>query len=255
MNDKVDKAEIIVTRLGELFTERRIIARAELLQRVYQYVREAGLDEAEREELEKMLGKDHVAAGIFADLLSGDSVFINLPHPDSAITLNGRIFHFVHAAGNYGDDDFEGAYDQFQAALEELKGLVVLNLQDLLVKFMGGADYLLEHDSHGRIIFASGEKTIAFRIFPAIEDVMIVEGMDGSVVIVPHEESPGPFVDYFQEKGVATEEAGVKIWVANMEGGSISPFIGYPKDMAVYKQFKNPKMALMVKDLWGRKMV
>ncbi len=254
MNDKVDKTEIIVRRLGELLTERKIIARAELLQRVYQYVREAGLDEAEREELEKMLGKDHVAVGIFADLLSENPVFINLPHPDSAITLNGRIFHFVHA-GNYGDDDFKGAYDRFQAALEELKGLVVLNLQDLLVEFMGGAGYLLEHDSHGRIIFASREKTIAFRIFPAIGDVMIVEGMDGSVVIVPHEESPGPFVDYFQEKGVGTEEAGVKIWVANMEDGSISPFIGYPKDMAVYKQFKNPKMALMVKGLWGRKMV
>lgn len=253
MNDKVDKAEIIVKRLGELLTKRRIIARAELLQRIYQYVREAGLDEAEREELEKMLGKDHVAAGIFADILGGDPAFINLPHLDSAITLNGRIFHFVHA-DNYGDDDFKGAYNQFQAALEELKGLVVLNLQDLLVEFMGGAGYLLEHDSHGRIIFASGEKTISFRIFPAIGDVMIVEGMEGSAIIVPHEESPGPFVDYFQEKGVATEEAGVKIWVANMEDGSISPFIGYPKDMAVYKQFKNPRMALMVKDQWGRRM-
>jgi len=248
-----DKDEIIVRRLGDLLCERRIIARAELLQRVYQYVREAGLDEAEREELENMLGKDHVAAGIFADILSGDPVFTNLPHLDSVITLNGRIFHFVHA-GNYGDDDFEVAYGQFQAALEELKGLVVLNLQDLLVEFMGGAGYLLEHDSHGRIVFASGENTIAFRIFPAIGDVIIVEGMDGSAIIVPHEESPGPFVAYFQEKGVATEEVGVKIWVANMEDGSISPFIGYPKDMAIYKQFKNPSMALMVKDRWGRRM-
>jgi hypothetical protein len=29
--------------------------------------------------------------------------------------------------------------------------------------------------------------------------------------------------------------AEIKVWVANMEEGTIDPFIGYPRDMAIYK--------------------
>ncbi|OPX81645.1 MAG: hypothetical protein A4E50_00855 [Methanosaeta sp. PtaB.Bin087] len=78
--------------------------------------------------------------------------------------------------------------------------------------------------------------------------------MERSVVIVPHAESPGPFISFFQEKGKAADLAEIKVWVANMEEGTIDPFIGYPKDLAIYKQFKNPRMAMMVKTNWGRRM-
>ena len=58
---------------------------------------------------------------------------------------------------------------------------------------------------------------------------------------------------FFREKGRAFEEAGIQIWVANLEQGAIDPFIGYTTDLDIYGQFKNPRLADMVRSTWGSK--
>lgn len=252
MTDK--KIEMIGGCLSALLAEKEIIARYELLHRVYECVRRADLSAEEREELQRILGKKHVPSAIFFNVLSGEPIFINLPKLDSVMKINDRIFHFVHT-GSYTDPDFALAFKKYQDSAEELEGLVRLNLADLLTEFMGRAGYALADGSSGKLTFAGpGDTSLDFRIFTSIHEVDLVEGMEGSVVIVPHAESPGPFISFFQEKGKEAEEGEVKVWVANMEEGTIDPFIGYPKDMAIYKQFKNPRMAMMVKTNWGRRM-
>jgi hypothetical protein len=255
MTEKTEKkVEFIGSCLSDLLTEKEIIARYELLQRVYDCVRRADFTADEKEELKKALGKKNVASGVFFNILSGDPIFKNLPKLDSVMNINDRMFHFVHT-GNYTDPDFALAFKRYQDSEKEVRELVRLNLKDLLVEFMAGAGYAIADDSSGRLAFADPEdKRLDFRIFPSIKDVELVEGMDGSVVIVPHAESPGPFIAFFQEKGKAADMAEIKVWVANMEQGTIDPFIGYPKDLAIYKQFNNPRMAMMVKTNWGRRM-
>ena len=251
-----EKIEFIGSCLSDLLTRKEIIARYELVQRVYDCVRRADLSPAEKKELEETLGKKNVASGIFFNVLSGEPIFINLPKLDSVMKINERVFHFVHT-GNYADPDFARAFNQFKESEEEIDELVLLNLRDLLVEFMAGAGYAIADGSpgSGKLTFVgSGEKRLDFWIFSSIEDAELVEGMEGSVVIVPHAESPGPFISFFQEKGKEAELAEIKVWVANMEAGTIDPFIGYPKDLAIYKQFKNPRMAMMVKTNWGRRM-
>jgi hypothetical protein len=251
-----EKIDFIGSCLSDLLTEKEIIARYELLQRVYDCVRRANLSPEEKEELEETLGKRNVASGIFFNVLSGEPIFINLPKLDSVMNINDRVFHFVHT-GCYADPDFARAFNQFKESEKEIEELVRLNLRDLLVEFMAKAGYALADGStgSGKLTFAgSGEKRLDFWIFPSIQDAELVEGMEGSVVIVPHGESPGPFISFFQEKGKEAEEGEIKVWVANMEEGTIDPFIGYPKDLAIYKQFKNPRMAMMVKTNWGRRM-
>jgi hypothetical protein len=255
MTEKIEtKIEFIGRCLSDLLTEKEIIARYELLQRVYDCVRKADFTAEEKEELKKALGKKNVASGVFFNILSGEPIFINLPNLDSVMNINDRMFHFVHT-GNYTDPDFALAFKRYQDSEGEIEKLVRQNLKDILVGFMAGAGYAIADDSSGRITFAGPEeKRLDFRIFPSIQDVELVEGMEGSVVIVPHGESPGPFIAFFQEKGKAADMAEIKVWVANMEQGTIDPFIGYPKDLAIYKQFNDPKMAMMVKTNWGRRM-
>ncbi len=250
------KIEFIGSCLSDLLTEKEIIARYELLQRVYDCVRRADLSPEEKVELKKTLGKKNVASGIFFNLLSGEPIFINLPKLDSVIKINDRMFHFVHT-GNYADPDFARAFNQFKDSEKEIEELVRLNLKDLVAEFMAGAGYAVADGSSGSgmLTFAGPEgKRLDFWIFSSIEDVELVEGMGGSVVIVPHAESPGPFIAFFRERGKEAELAEIKVWVANMEQGTIDPFIGYPKDLAIYKQFNNPRMAMMVKTNWGRRM-
>jgi len=240
--------------LSALLTEKEIIARYELLQRVYDCVRRANLSAEENDELKKALGKNNVASGIFFNILSGEPIFINLPKLDSVMNINDRMFHFVHT-GNYADPDFKMAFKRYQDSKKEVEELVSLNLKDLLMEFMEGAGYAIADESSGRLVFAGpGDKRLDFRIFPSIQEVELVEGMEGSVVIVPHAESPEPFIAFFRERGKDAEMAEIKVWVANMEQGTIDPFIGYPKDLAIYKQFNNPRMAMMVKTNWGRRM-
>ena len=248
------KIELMGGCLSALLTEKEIIARYELLQRVYDCVRKADFTAEEKEELKKALGKKNVASGVFFNILSGEPIFINLPKLDSVMNINDRMFHFVHT-GNYADPDFALAYKRYQDSEGEVEELVRLNLKDLLEEFMEGAGYAIADESSGKLTFAGpDDKRLDFWIFPTIQGVELVEGMEGSVVIVPHAESPGPFIAFFQEKGKEADLAEIKVWVANMEQGTIDPFIGYPKDLAIYKQFNNPRMAMMVKTNWGRRM-
>lgn len=248
------KIELVGGCLFALLAEKEIIARYELLQRVYECVRRADLSATEREELKAILGNKHLASALFFNVLSGEPIFINLPKLDSVMNINDRMFHFVHT-GNYADPDFARAYEKFKSSEGELEKLVRLNLTDILSEFMAGAGYALADASSGKLTFEGPEdRRLDFRIFTSIQNVELVEGMEGSVVIVPHAESPGPFISFFLERGKDAEEGEIKVWVANMEQGTIDPFIGYPKDMAIYKQFKNPRMAMMVKTNWGRRM-
>ena len=105
LNGKVDA---IGACLSGYISEREIIARYELLQRVYGCVRKAELTKAEKEELKGLLGEkeNNVAVSIFSNILSGDPIFMSLPKLDSAINVNDVMFHFVHT-GNYGDPEFD----------------------------------------------------------------------------------------------------------------------------------------------------
>lgn len=242
--------------LRELLKDREIIARCELLNRTYDIVRTANLIDEEREELSKMVGL-HIAAGIFASMMSDTPIFNDLSKIDTYTQINGRIFHFLHTQ-RYSKQDFDNAYRKFLASLPEIKSMLHQNLTDLLKEFMGNAGYnLVDEDAGGLRFEAEGRKVNAL-IFTSINSLDLGKlrkeaNEADSVILVPSSESLEPFVQFFREKGALVEEAGVQVWVANMEQGTIDPFIGYTTDLDIYEQFKNPRLAEMVRSNWGAK--
>lgn len=269
MKDQISGIERIGGSLRELLKEREIIARCELLNRIYEAVREAMLTDAEREDLQKMVGS-HIAAGIFASMMSGSPIFFDLPKLDTYTQINGKIFHFLHTQ-RYSKQDFDNAYRKFLISLPELKSMLCQSLVDLLTEFMQNAGYHLveekpiERGSHYLRFEAKGRKVNAL-VFTSIKSLdmsklrkeaeSVTDSRDGadSVILVPSSESLEPFVQFFREKSAEVEEAGVQIWIANMEKGTIDPFIGYTTDMDIYEQFKNPRLAEMVRSNWGAKL-
>lgn len=246
----VDKIECI---LRELLAEKEIIARCELLNRTYDAVRKADLADGEREELERMVGK-HIAAGIFASMMSGEPIFFGLPKLDTYTQINNRIFHFLHTQ-KYSKQDFDNAYRKFLTSLPKLKSMLHQNLTDLLEMFMRDAGYKLVKEDSQELRFEAGERKVNALVFTSIKslDMTKCRKEDGSdcVIVVPSSESLEPFVSFFRERGSEVEEAGVSVWIANMEQGAIDPFIGYTTDMDIYEQFKNPRLAEMVRSNWG----
>lgn len=270
MKDQILGIDRIGGSLRELLKEREIVARCELLNRTYEIVREAKLTDTEREDLKKMVGS-HIAAGIFASMMSGTPIFFDLPKIDTYTQINGRIFHFLHTQ-RYSKQDFDNAYRKFLTSLPELKSMLRQSLIDLLTEFMQNAGYHLveekpvERGSHYLRFEANGRKVNAL-VFTSIKSLdmskLRKEAERGtgsgdradSVVLVPSSESLEPFVQFFRLKGADVEEAGVQVWVANVEQGTIDPFIGYTTDMDIYEQFKNPRLAEMVRSNWGAKQL
>ncbi len=248
--------------LRRLLQEKEIIARCELLQRTYEAVRAASLSDKEKEELQKLVGGKAVASGIFTSMMNGAPVFLNLPTLDTYTQMNGRIFHFLHTK-KYSKQDFDRANRQFSAALPELKGILRQNLADLVADFMAQAGYRLIDERQQCLTFASGERRLKVAVFTSIKSVDLkkcasenrmpekpAEQEGGCVILVPSGESLEPFVQFFREKGGAAEEAGLQIWIANMEKGTVDPFIGYTTDLDIYGQFNNPRLAEMVRTNW-----
>lgn len=246
-----------------LLQEKEIIARCELLQRTYEAVRAAELSEQEREEIQGLVGGP-VASGIFASMMNGAPVLFNLPKLDTYTQMNGRIFHFLHTK-KYSKQDFDRANRQFSAALPEVKGILRQNLADLVADFMAQAGYRLADERQQCLTFAAGERRLNVVVFTSIKSVNIEKslpencqlqkklvGQEGDcVILVPSGESLEPFVSFFREKGGAAEEAGLQIWIANMEKGTVDPFIGYTTDLDIYGQFDNPRLAEMVRTNWS----
>lgn len=233
--------------LRAMLREREIIARCELLNRTYDLVRSAHLSPSEKEELQKLVGKK-IESGVFSNILSGTPIFFDLPKLDAYTLLNGRIFHFIHTQ-KYGKQDFEKAFSRFQASMPELRTMLRQNMADLLAGLMIDAGYSLVDGASRRLGFeASGRKADCI-IYTSIRSINLDES--DCILLVPSDENLDPFMQFFREKGAAAEESGLQIWVANLEQGSIDPFIGYTTDMDIYKQFRNPRLAQMVRSTWG----
>jgi hypothetical protein len=246
--------ESIGTPLRCLLMDRGIIARCELLNRTYDFVRAAHLSPSEEDDLKRLVG-EHVAAGVFVNLLSGTPIF-DLPRLDTYTLLTGKIFHFNHTE-KYGKQDFDNAYYNFQAAIPELRNVLRQNMIDLLTEFMAEAGYKVAESSSQTVGFDAPGRSVDCQLFTSVRSLNLDDRRQDSeadyIILVPSGDNIEPFMKLFREMGSKFEETGIQIWVANLEQGTIDPFIGYTTDLDIYRQFKNPRLAEMVRSTWGLK--
>ncbi len=243
--------------LRELLREKEIIARCELLLRTYDIVSAANLSEQESDELKKMVG-ERIAPGIFASIMNGEAIFFDLPKLDTYTQINGRIFHFLHTQ-RYSKQDFDDAYRSFLQAIPELKSILKKSLVRMLKAFLEDAGYVLSSESEEMLVFSAAGRTLQAYVVTSVQSIDLnlcgqkMQPDVDCVILVPSGESLEPFMHFFREKGKTAEEKGISIWLANMEKGTIDPFIGYTTDMDIYKQFNNPRLAEMVRNNWTKK--
>jgi hypothetical protein len=247
--------ERIGTPLRNLMKDRGIIARCELLNRTYDFVSAAQLSPSEEDDLKRLFG-EHVAAGVFANLLSGAPMFFDFPRLDTYTLLDGRIFHFNHTE-KYGKQDFDNAYRNFQKSIPELRTVLRQSIIGLLTEFMAEAGYRVTESSSRTFVFEAPGRRADCQLFTSINslnpDELRQDPEADYIILVPSGDNLEPFMKFFREKGAIFEEAEIQIWVVNLEQGSIDPFIGYTTDLDIYRQFKNPRLAEMVRSTWGSK--
>ncbi len=131
---------------------------------------------------------------------------------------------------------------------------------------MENAGYSLTRDGLERLVFSAGERKAEVHVVTSIHSVDlggiapkpesktdVAEACNAAdyIILVPSSESLEPFMQFYRERGAEAEEKEIQIWLATMEKGIIDPFIGYTTDLDIYKQFKNPRLAEMVRNNWG----
>jgi hypothetical protein len=243
--------ELISLSLRELLAEKEIIARCELLYRTYGYVRKAELDRKEREELENLVGRP-IAPGIFASIMGDNPIFSDLPRLDSYTLLSDRLFHFSHAK-RYSKADFDQAYYRFLSSVPELRTILRASLGDLLKEFMAEAGYQLSTERGEELRFQAANRRARAFVYASISSIdreHLAAPDEECILLVPSKESLAPFIEFFREEGEGVVERGLQVWVANMERGTIDPFVGYTADMDIYRQFNNPRLAETVRTYW-----
>jgi hypothetical protein len=239
--------------LRDFLRERGIISRCELLNRVYQFTREADLSPEEQEEIEKLVGNKQLAAGVFQNVVSGAPIFFDLPKLDTYTVMSGRLFHFLHAI-KYGRQDFDNANRRLAQEMPALISLLIDNLAWVMTSFMERAGYKISGHISNRLIFEAGDKKIEVLVYSSANSVNIDDckafQSENCVMLIPSAENVKPFMKFYWEKGASAEEAGIQIWVVNLEKGTVDPFVGYTTDMDIYGQFGNPRLAEMVRTNW-----
>jgi hypothetical protein len=246
--------EKIAGPLRELLREREIIARCELLLRTYDIVRSAKLSDLERTELCKTMG-GKIAPSIFAGIMGKEPILLDLPKLDTYTQIEGRIFHFLHTK-KYSKQDFANAYSRHLRSLPKLKIILQQCLADRLMDFMADAGYTLSAQSRQEMTFSAEKRKAKVFVVTSVKSLDINNytpepGIE-YIILVASSETLEPFVQFYQENGLAAEEKGLKIWIMNLEKSTIDPFIGYTTDLDIYNQFDNPRLAEMVRSNWGR---
>jgi hypothetical protein len=248
------KNEKIAGPLRELLRERGIIARCELLLRTYDIVRSAKLSDKERIELGKTVG-ERIAPSIFASIMGKEPILFDLPVLDSYTQIDGRIYHFSHNS-KYSKQAFADAAGMLLRSLPELKIILQQCLVDRLTNFMNDAGYTIRAQSRQELTFSAEKRNAKVFVVTSIKslDINNYNPEPGSdyIILVASSETVEPFVQFFQENGLAAEDKGLKIWIMNLEKGTIDPFIGYTTDLDIYNQFDNPRLAEMVRSNWCR---
>jgi|Deesub1362A_J573_1020465.scaffolds.fasta_scaffold00881_14 hypothetical protein len=130
------------------------------------------------------------------------------------------------------------------------------SMMDVVDTFFSG------YDSEGFVLKKYRRKGLTnYVFFSTIDDVFVdfefhkdfSEGRNYSVV-VKTERTPEKFIRFFKKFSEQAKKSGLRIWVVNTGEKTIDPFIGYPKDLNLIKNFKNPRVAGLISALWREKV-
>ncbi len=175
---------------------------------------------------------------------------ISSPHFSEKFELEGIVFYHVHTC-KLDAEKVERAYSNYLKARKFLD--VLPKLKKVVDRFFSGysvRDGVLRK-------YEGKQKTWVF--FTTMDDLFedldfhlkLASKLKGRYsVIVPTEKTPKNFIKFFREHSEDAKRAGLRIWVVNAEDETIDPFIGYPKDLSLIKNFKNPRIASIISSYW-----
>jgi hypothetical protein len=176
---------------------------------------------------------------------------ISSPHFPERLELDTLTFFYEHTC-KPDEKKVEVALDNYRKAEKFLS--VLPKLKEITDEFFKG--YKLREGIVRR--YSKGKYT-SWVFYSTLDDLFedlphhlkLAETLNASyAVVVPVEKSPKNFINFYRRYSEEVKKAGLRIWVANPKNLTIDPLIGYPKDLRLLRNFRNPRVASMISSIW-----
>ncbi|MCK4476529.1 MAG: hypothetical protein KAU16_07360 [Methanophagales archaeon] len=275
---KYDVLLKVLNELSAYLSEYKVISECELVLKIRDCVK--SLSDVEREELEKKLS-GNLADLIFKSITTREEkISVFSPNMNTKVNYQGEVFYCL-PTHRYMSEELEEAFlrwAKIRSPLSALRSVVKIFMEQcgyqilIQTRIQTSSVKVEENRSEHLEIIAEKEdknenkhkhKRIHIFIFSSIKSVPYfieenqvlsaayeAEAGERKVIVVPTEKTPAPFISFFREQDIGD----VMIWVADVEGNTIDPFIGISEDEEIENNFANPEQARRAVSVWMKKM-
>jgi hypothetical protein len=225
----------------------KVVSRLELFVKVRESIRKAGLSDEEARTIKNQfdLRPDQlIVIGII-----GDTPYImGCPFLHEEDEFKGKLFYHSHT--------YPAKEPDFEAAISRLRKLrieqTIKSVEGMLSK-AGYSKTSADLNVGLRTYRKKGGSSITCTFFESVIDLQssLDKLPEGSIIAVPNEESPGPFISFYRNSRSKVGEKHLSIIVVNIQDEKVSPFIGYPPDKDLVSLFTEPDLATRITTVWG----
>ncbi|UYZ40141.1 MAG: hypothetical protein N2V74_00120 [Candidatus Methanospirare jalkutatii] len=278
----------VFSELSAFLNERKVVSEGELRLKIGECL--SALSDAEMHELEKNLGIGREKEGargkageraeeraeegteargetvksveeiIFRSITTREKISVFSPDCHTKINYQGEIFYCL-PTHKFFAEELEQAFlrwSKIRSAASLLSGVV----EDFLRR-CGYSTRSLQKEAECEVLEAEkahGDRRRKLRILilPSIKFVPrflrknFSEESENTVIAVPTERTPAPFISFFREHAEEFPSEW-RIWVVDTERKAVNPFLGREEDEEIERNFENPMQARKALSVWMRK--
>lgn len=180
----------------------------------------------------------------------GETPFMmGCPFLHEEINFKGKLLYHSHTFPP-GEGDLEYALMRLRnIRLHETSKIV----ENMFIK--AGYDKVSEDLKSGLKEYrkSSGNETVVCKTLESVNDaVSLLDSLpEGSVLGVPTEDTPAPFVSFYRNHRNKVSEHRFSIIVVDVENLKASPFLGYPPDKDFLSLLSEPDLVARIRNVWG----
>jgi hypothetical protein len=157
----------------------------------------------------------------------------------------------------YHSHTFSPKESDFESGLSRLKEIRLRETERMIADLLAKAGYS-EISDEKRFGLKTYKKkgsndVLGCIILESVSNIvsLLDKLQDGSILGVPTEDTPAPFISIYRNYRSKIAEKRLSILVANIEDQRISPFLGYPADKDLVSLFSEPDLAVRIRTIWG----
>jgi len=242
------KLRSVCNELLEYLNKVKVVSRLELLVKARESLENQGglTDEEDKFIVEKYdLRPDQL---LVISIIGDTPYMMGCPFLHEETIFKNKLFYHSHT--------FSPSEADYGSAIERLSSIKLSQTAKMINELFSKAGYRkTKNDPKNRLttyLKGDGKEFLSILIESITNAPQLFDSIpEGTILVVPTEDSPGPFISFYRNHRTEVAERRFSIIVVNVEDLKISPFLGYPSDKDIVSQFNEPDLVVRIESVWG----